>query len=94
MKKLLLIALMIGVMSCNVTQYFEPKFTLGMAETDFENTNRHAVMAYGDENGVTVYRTYNELSKSFKFFRFKDAKLVRVAEGIYPDDYSTVFATF
>jgi|GEM_PF-1757908 len=87
MKKLFLILIVLGTMSCNVTQYYEPKFTLGMSEEQFKKINKSAVRAYGDETGVLIYRTYNAITETFKFFRFSNQKLVQFGEGYYPDDY-------
>lgn len=87
MKKLVLILIVLSTMSCSVVQYYEPKFTLGMEEQDFKRANKSATQVYGDEKGVLVYRTYNHITETFKFFRFSNQKLVQFGEGIYPDDY-------
>lgn len=87
MKKLVLILIVLGTMSCNVTQYYEPKFSLGMEEQEFKHLNKSAVKVYGDEKGVLVYRTYNQITETFKFFRFSKQKLVQFGEGVYADDY-------
>lgn len=90
MKKLLFMLALLGMMSCNITQYYEPKFTLGMTEESFKKNNKNAVMAYGDEKGLMIYRTYNQLMENYKFFRFSNQKLVQFGEGVYPDDYKTL----
>jgi len=90
MKKLVLILLVLGTMSCNVMQYYEPKFTLGMEEQEFKHFNKSAVQVYGDQKGMVIYRTFNQLTNTFKFFRFSKEKLVQFEEGIYPDDYKSM----
>jgi hypothetical protein len=87
MKKLLFILIVLGTMSCNITQLYEPKFTLGMEETEFKNINRYATKVYGDQAGVVIYRTYNQYTESYKFFMFDKQKLVKFQEGTYKDDY-------
>lgn len=88
MKKLLLLLLVLGTMSCNVVQYYEPKFALGMEEQEFKHFNKSAVQVYGDQtNAAVVYRTYNRITEAYKFFVFEKQKLVRFGEGTYPDDY-------
>ncbi|MNJ97659.1 hypothetical protein D3C87_154120 [compost metagenome] len=88
MKKLLLLLLVLGTMSCNVVQYYEPKFTLGMEEQEFKRFNKSAVQVYGNQNDASVvYRTYNEITKAYKFFVFEKQKLVKFEEGSYPDDH-------
>ena len=71
MKKLLLLLLVLGTMSCNVVQYYEPKFSLGMEEQEFKHFNKSAVQVYGDQNGSVIYRTYNTITESYKFFVFE-----------------------
>ena len=88
MKKLLLLLLVLGTMSCNVVQYYEPKFTLGMEEGEFKRSNKSAVQVYGNQNDASVvYRTYNHITEAYKFFVFEKQKLVRFEEGTYPDDH-------
>jgi len=87
MKKLLFILIVLGTMSCNITQLYEPKFTIGMEETEFKHLNRYATKVYGDQNGVVIYRTYNEVTEAYKFFLFEKQKLVKFQEGAYKDDY-------
>lgn len=86
MKKFLLIALVLSTLGCNVMRY-EPKFSIGMTEKEFKEANKEAVQVYGDEKDVSVYRTQNALTQTFKFFHFFKNKLVKFGEGIYPDDY-------
>ncbi|WP_293297171.1 hypothetical protein [Pedobacter sp. UBA4863] len=91
MKKLLLLLLVLGTMSCNVVQYYEPKFVLGMEEQEFKRFNKSAVQVYGDQaRAAVVYRTYNRITESFKFFVFEKQKLVRFSEGAYPDDHKFI----
>jgi len=87
MKKLLLILIVLGTMSCNITQYYEPKFSLGMEEQEFKRSNKSAVQVYGDQKGGVIYRTYNEYTRSYKFFAFENQRLLKFEEGTYPDDY-------
>ncbi len=87
MKKLLFILIVLGTMSCNITQLYEPKFTVGMEETEFKNANRNATKVYGDDKGVAIYRTYNRITEGYKFFMFEKQKLVKFQEGAYRDDY-------
>lgn len=87
MKKLVLMFLVLGTMSCNVVQYYEPKFTLGMTEQEFRHFNKSAVQVYGNQKGTVIYRTFNDYTKTFKFFRFSKEKLAQFEESIYPDDY-------
>ncbi|WP_316848341.1 hypothetical protein [Pedobacter psychrodurus] len=87
MKKLFLIALVtVMATGCSV-RYYEPKFNLGMTEQDFKNSNRSATQVYGDEKDMLIYRTYNQFTETYTFFRFSKAKLVQFGEGVYPDDY-------
>jgi hypothetical protein len=90
MKKLVFMLLVLSTMSCNVMQYYEPKFALGMTEQEFKLANKAATQVYGDQNGTLVYRTFNDFTKTFKFFRFKEQKLIQFEEGIYPDDYKSM----
>ncbi|MFN0254752.1 hypothetical protein [Pedobacter ureilyticus] len=90
MKKLLLLLFVLGTMSCNVVQYYEPKFSLGMEEQEFKRFNKSAVQVYGDQNGGVIYRTYNTITESYKFFVFEKQKLVKFEEGTYPDDYRLI----
>ncbi len=87
MKKLLLLLVVLGTMSCNVVQYYEPKFSLGMEEQEFKRLNKSAVQVYGDQSGAVIYKTYNTITESYKFFVFEKQKLIRFEEGTYPDDY-------
>ncbi len=87
MKKLILIFLVLGTMSCNIMQYYEPKFSIGMTENEFKELNKGAVLVYGDQDDTVIYRTFNEYAKSYKFFAFSRHKLVKFEEGSYPDDY-------
>lgn len=88
MKKLVLLLLVLGTMSCNVMQYYEPKFTLGMEEQEFKRFNKGAVQVYGEKNNDTViYRTFNQITNSYKFFVFEKQKLTKFEEGSYPDDH-------
>ncbi|WP_199120642.1 hypothetical protein [Pedobacter sp. ASV28] len=86
MKTVVLILLVLSTLGCSVMQY-EPKFSLGMTEQEFKKANKDAIQAYGDDKGMVIYRTFNSLTQSFKFFRFSKEKLVQFGEGIYPDDY-------
>lgn len=91
MKKLLFILIVLGMMSCNVVQYYEPKFTLGMEEQEFKRFNKSAVQVFGDQVGsAVIYRTYNQITESYKFFVFEKQKLVKFEEGTYPDDYRLI----
>lgn len=87
MKKLVIILFVLGTMSCNVTQYYEPKFAVGMEEQEFKKLNKSAVQVFGDQSEVIIYRTYNQITEAYKFFVFEKHKLVRFEEGTYPDDY-------
>ncbi|WAC39086.1 hypothetical protein [Pedobacter sp. SL55] len=88
MKKLLLVLIVLGTMSCNVVQYYEPKFSLGMEEQEFKRFNKSAVQVYGDQNSsAVIYRTYNHITEAYKFFVFEKQKLVKFEEGTYPDDH-------
>lgn len=88
MRKLLLMSLLAATLTgCNPIQYYEPKFSIGMTEQEFKNSNRSAVQVYGDEREMIIYRTYNALTENFKFFRFSKQKLVQFSEGTYADDY-------
>ena len=90
MKRLLLILIVLGTMSCNVVQYYEPKFSLGMEEQEFKHFNKSAVQVYGDQNGSVIYRTYNTITESYKFFVFEKQKLIKFEEGTYADDYRLI----
>ena len=90
MKKLVLLLLVLGTMSCNVMQYYEPKFSIGMEEQEFKRFNKSAVQVYGDQKGDVIYRTYNNITQSYKFFVFEKQKLVKFEEGTYPDDYRLI----
>ena len=82
---------MLGTVSCNVVQYYEPKFVLGMEEQEFKRFNKSAVQVYGDQaRAVVVYRTYNRITESLKFLVFEKQKLVRFSEGVYPDDHNFI----
>jgi hypothetical protein len=89
MKKLILILLVLGTMSCNVMKY-EPKFTIGMTELEFKQLNKSAMQVYGDEQNVHIYRTFNAYSTLFKFFVFSKEKLVKFEEGKELDDYKYI----
>ncbi len=90
MKKLLLIFIVLGTMSCNIMQYGEPKFAIGMTEQEFKNSNKSALSVYGDEKEITIYRTYNQLLETCKFFVFSKGKLVKFEEGTAPDDFKYI----
>ena len=88
MRKVLMICLLaVAAWGCNVTQHFEPKFSMGMSQQEFTNANRSAVRVYGDQYDVIIYRTENGITETFKFFRFSKDKLVQFGEGKHPDDY-------
>lgn len=90
MKKLVLLLLVLGTMSCNIMQYYEPKFSIGMEEHEFKRCNKSAVQVYGDQKGDVIYRTHNNITQSYKFFVFEKQKLVKFEEGTYPDDYRLI----
>ncbi|WP_443937840.1 hypothetical protein [Pedobacter sp. MW01-1-1] len=90
MKKLVLLLLVLGTISCNAYQYFEPKYTMGMQEQEFAKLNRDAIKVFGDESDVVIYRTINEATKQFKFFVFSKQKLIRFEESSQPDGYKWI----
>lgn len=69
---------------------YEPKFTMGMTEQEFKNANKSAISVYGDNKGITIYKAYNELFRTFKFFVFSKDKLVKFEEGTFADDYKFI----
>jgi len=69
---------------------YEPQFTMGMTEEEFKNANKSAVAVYGDNKGITIYKGYNELLRTFKFFVFSKEKLVKFEEGNLSDDYKFI----
>lgn len=86
MKKLLLIGLALVMLSCRAMVGFEPTFTMGMSESDFKKKNRPELVAANEEDGTKIYSTYHA-STNYKFFFFRNEKLVRFEKGIYADDY-------
>lgn len=86
MKKSILICLALMSLSCNRFFYgAEPTFTMGMSEKEFTEKNK-PLLVLATEDGNRVFRTYNALT-NYKFFYFKNEKLVRYENGTYPDDY-------
>jgi hypothetical protein len=86
MKKLILICLAMMTLSCKTFFYGkEPTFTMGMSENEFKQKNKPE-MVLATEDGRRIFRTYNPFTK-YKFFFFKDEKLVRFENGEYPDEY-------
>jgi len=58
---------------------------MGMSEKDFKEKNK-SEMVFATEDGNRIFRTYNRLTE-YKFFFFKNGKLVRFENGTNPDDY-------
>lgn len=87
MKKLFLMCILATtLLSCKSFFYgVEPTFTMGMAESEFKLKNKPEMVS-ASEDGRRIYRTYNALTQ-YKFFVFKNDKLVRFENGTYPDDY-------
>lgn len=74
-------------LSCKTILYGkEIVFTMGMPEKEFKEKNRKAEMVYATDSGDRVYRTYNQLT-DYKFFFFRNEKLVRFEKGTQPDEY-------
>ena len=76
------------MLSCqSLVHGVQPTFTIGMSEKEFTEKNKQQLVLANDA-GVKVYRTenFNQLT-NFKFFYFKDGKLVRYEDGLKPDDY-------
>lgn len=86
MKKLILIGLALMTLSCKTFLYGpEANFTMGMSEKEFKEKNK-SEMVLATEDGNRVFRTYNKLTH-YKFFFFKNEKLVRFESGTAPDEY-------
>ncbi|WEK18692.1 MAG: hypothetical protein P0Y49_18070 [Candidatus Pedobacter colombiensis] len=86
MKKLILLAgLAITLLSCRAMYGHEAKFTMGMSETEFKEKNKPDFVS-ANEGGRTIYRTMY-VGTGYKFFFFKEGKLVRYENGTRPDDY-------
>lgn len=88
MKKLILIGLALVMLSCRAFVGFEPTFTMGMSESDFKKKNKPELVAANEEDGTRIYSTYYA-STNYKFFFFRNEKLVRFEKGIYADDYKS-----
>ena len=89
MKKILLIlSLAMMMLSCQSLIYgYQPVFTMGMSEKDFvEKNNNKQELVLATEDGNKVFRVYSTATV-YKFFYFKNEKLVRFEEGTNPDDY-------
>ncbi|WP_316824838.1 hypothetical protein [Pedobacter miscanthi] len=85
MRKLILIGLALVMLSCRAFVGFEPTFTMGMSESDFKKKNKPELVA-ANEDGTRIYSTYHA-STDFKFFFFRNEKLVRFEKGKNADDY-------
>jgi len=89
MKRLLFICLAMMMLSCQSLFYgVEPTFTMGMTQEEFVANNKPE-MVLATEEGITVFRTYNPLT-NYKFFFFKNEKLVRFENGTDPNDYKWI----
>lgn len=86
MKKLiLLVGLAITLLSCRAMYGHEAKFVMGMSESEFKETNKPDFVS-ATEDGQRIYRT-QYVPTGYKFFFFKEEKLVRYESGVEPDDY-------
>jgi hypothetical protein len=86
MKKVILICLAMMMLSCKTFFYgVEPTFTMGMSEKEFVEKNKPELVS-ATEEGDKVYRTFNHLT-NYKFFYFRNEKLVRFEKGTYPEEY-------
>ncbi|MFZ4861066.1 hypothetical protein ACL9RF_02685 [Sphingobacterium sp. Mn56C] len=92
MKKVILIGLTLVMFSCKTLLYgSDPKFSLGMLETEFVNKNKNSVdLVFGDKSGINIYQSYNSLRGVYRFFVFQNEKLVRYETGSYADDYKLI----
>lgn len=89
MKKILiLICLAATMLSCNALIYgYQPQFTMGMSEREFVEANKgKQELVLATEDGNKVFRIFST-AVNYKFFYFKNEKLVRFEEGSNPDDY-------
>lgn len=88
MKNIILMALALTMLSCRAFVGFEPTFTMGMSESDFKKKNKPELVAANEEDATRIYSTYHA-STNYKFFFFRNEKLVRFEKGIYADDYKS-----
>ena len=79
------------MLSCQALVHgVQPTFTMGMSEKEFTETNKQELVL-ATEDGVRVYRTENfHQLTNYKFFYFKDDKLIRFEDGLKPDDYKWI----
>lgn len=73
-------------LSCKTFFYgVEPTFTMGMSEREFVEKNKPELVL-ATEEGDKVFRTFNPLT-NYKFFYFKNEKLVRFENGTHSEEY-------
>lgn len=84
MKKLLLILVVLGTISCSA---YKPSYTVGMSEIDFIQKNKVAKKVVADARGITIYRTRNGMQSMYAFFAFDKGKLFRYEDGANDYDY-------
>ncbi|MDN3586272.1 hypothetical protein QWY86_06310 [Pedobacter aquatilis] len=92
MKKLLFICLMAVVAwGCKSVSYYEPRFTIGMSETDFKQENPKSLLVSSADDNTKIYRTtYNgwrPVPEPYSFFYFHNGKLTKFVKSDRLDDY-------
>lgn len=95
MKKLLFICLLaVAALGCKSISYYEPKFTIGMPETEFKLSNPRAALVSSADDGNKVYRTTYEgwrpVPEPYSFFYFHNSKLTKFVKSDRLDDYKFI----
>ena len=95
MKKLLLICLLATTMTgCKSASYYEPKFEIGMSETNFKQSNPKAEIVSSGQDGLKIYRTitasWRPVTEPYSFFYFNNEKLTQFIKSDRLDDYKFI----
>ncbi|WP_421944605.1 hypothetical protein [Pedobacter sp.] len=95
MKKLLFICLLAVVaLGCKSVSYYEPKFTIGMTEADFKQSNPKSMLVSSADDNTKIYRSTYEgwrpIPEPYSFFYFNNSKLVRFVKSDRLDDYKFI----
>ena len=95
MKRLLLFCLLaIAVAGCKSASFYEPKFEIGMSETNFKQSNPKAELVSSGQDGLKIYRTitasWRPVPEPYSFFYFDKEKLTQFVKSDRLDDYKFI----